>query len=298
MVVPPKTHYSSKSDLTACACNCPAVNQCLCPVAPVVSSRPPVGAPAHRVLVVVNGPRPDAVVAAHGGLPDQVRAALDRHGFDKHTVDIDVHTAYEDGASSLPENAHMTYVAVFLGGSKYDVTDNAPWMIAMADWLRRHVGRLPILGICFGHQILGHALGGTVEKNVKGWEQGSYTLERTNNSMSVCDPLVNQLPVVLPVQLQHGQSVTRLPKGAISFYNTPTEANQFVRFAPMAYGVQFHPEFDGATMRTYLSVCGMSGVNRALKFDTPVDTELATSIIPRFTELAIAFATSTHCYCE
>jgi GMP synthase (glutamine-hydrolysing) len=258
------------------------------PSAATPKKLPPPPAP-QRVLVVVNGPKPEIVRKNHGSLEEQIRVALDRTGLTAHRVIIDVVTTYESDVSPLPEDTSV-YAAVILGGSKFDVTDRAPWMLMLEAWIQRHVGTVPLLGICFGHQIIAHALGGEVANNPKGPEAGTYTVARRPDAFvsASADPIASRLPASFPVHLLHGQSVVKLPPGAVSFYDTALEANQLVRFAPMVYGAQFHPEFTPGTISTYVPFTSCWRVlNTADKTCNDTNCHLANDIIGRFVALAI-----------
>lgn len=61
-----------------------------------------------------------------------------------------------------------------LTGSVHNAYDDYPWILALVDWIRScEARRKPLVGICFGHQIIARALGGVVEKSHKGWGLGS-----------------------------------------------------------------------------------------------------------------------------
>jgi GMP synthase (glutamine-hydrolysing) len=97
---------------------------------------------------------------------------------------------------------------------------------------------LPLLGVCFGLQLLGHFLGGKVEKGEKR-EYGKGTLRVTD---SFC-PLFANLPESLQVWNSHGDKLTKLPKGFKSV--AVTENSQFAAIEDRErkmFGLQFHPE--------------------------------------------------------
>ncbi|CAE6893697.1 glutamine amidotransferase-related protein [Vibrio sp. B1FLJ16] len=65
-----------------------------------------------------------------------------------------------------------------LTGSVHNAYDDLPWILALVDWIRSCEARKkPLVGICFGHQIIARALGGVVEKSHKGWGLGSYEVK-------------------------------------------------------------------------------------------------------------------------
>src|ERR1041385_4634624 len=97
---------------------------------------------------------------------------------------------------------------------------------------------IPVLGICFGIQLLAQFLGGKVEKGMKR-EYGKGTLKVTD---SFC-PLFANLPETLQVWNSHGDRLTQLPKGFKSV--AVTENSQFAAIENRdrkMFGLQFHPE--------------------------------------------------------
>jgi len=142
---------------------------------------------------------------------------------------------------------------VVITGSAAMVTDRLAWSEYTAHWLldaMKHC--VPILGICYGHQLLAHALGGYVDYHPRGREMGTKMIHRA--PAAVDDELFNRLPEHFPAHVTHMQSVLRLPPGAEVLAWSPFEAHHAVRFAPRVWGVQFHPEFSGAAMSHYIRI--------------------------------------------
>lgn len=141
--------------------------------------------------------------------------------------------------------------AVVITGSAAMVTDRADWSERTARWLPGVVARgIPVLGICYGHQLLAHALGGEVGANPRGREIGVVDVEL--NEEGARDPLFDGIGPSLRVSASHRQIVLRLPDGARRLASNALDPNQAFAFGARAWGVQFHPEWDHEVVRAYL----------------------------------------------
>jgi GMP synthase (glutamine-hydrolysing) len=131
------------------------------------------------------------------------------------------------------------------------VTERRDWSERSADWLREaaHAG-LPLFGICYGHQLLAHALGGEVGDNPAGREMGTIALDL--RPPAVHDPLFAGLPPRFPAQASHLQTVLRAPDGATVLAQSTQDACHAFRWRDHVWGVQFHPEFSSTHMRGYV----------------------------------------------
>lgn len=95
----------------------------------------------------------------------------------------------------------------------------------------------PVLGVCYGHQLMAHALGGRVEKMKKTINK-KRKLEITKKS--VLFKKVGKAPIVW---MSHGDAVTRLPKGFKSTAQTTETQNAAMECKEKnLFGIQFHPE--------------------------------------------------------
>ncbi|HVL76575.1 MAG TPA: glutamine amidotransferase [Noviherbaspirillum sp.] len=191
-------------------------------------------------------------------------------------------------ACDLPDPGLLAGAAVT--GSAAMVTDREPWSESLVPWLRHAVeARLPILGICYGHQLLAHALGGEVAYHPRGMEIGTVQIRKT--AAAVDDPLFASLPRIFPAQAVHSQTVLGLPAGAVRLAENEHDAHHAFRFGACAWGVQFHPEFDAEAMHGYID---KFATDLAARGRSPEDlraqvgmTAQAASILQRFARLAL-----------
>ncbi|MGE4544512.1 MAG: glutamine amidotransferase [Pedobacter sp.] len=148
--------------------------------------------------------------------------------------------------------APKTLQGVVISGAHAMVTDGSPWMTHLKKWLAELVAAsVPVLGICFGHQILAQALGGVVDYHPRGREVGTVDVRLTADVDA--DPLFAGMPEAFTAQVFHAQSVRQLPPGARVLAGNDFEPHQAVAYAERAWGVQFHPEFDARIMRAYIA---------------------------------------------
>jgi GMP synthase (glutamine-hydrolysing) len=140
--------------------------------------------------------------------------------------------------------------AFVITGSSSSVTERAPWMLRAEALVRGiEAARVPLLGICFGHQMIAQALGGEVKKNPRGRELGTVRVERLLD-----DPLFARLPRSFDVNAAHVDAVAVLPPHAEVLATTALDPVAAFRVGDRVKAVQFHPEYDADVMRAYLQI--------------------------------------------
>jgi GMP synthase (glutamine-hydrolysing) len=180
-----------------------------------------------------------------------------------------------------------TVCAAVITGSHAMVTDTDTWIEETAAWLRQAIDReLPILGICFGHQLLTRALGGRSGWNPEGREIGTVEVTLTGEGQK--DPLFQGLPCTFPAQVTHRQSALTLPPGASLLASSAEDPHQAFACGS-AWGVQFHPEFSSDAMHLYIETLSTDLSDEGLvpeRLHQAVrPTPTAASILKRFVQL-------------
>ena len=196
-------------------------------------------------LILETG-QPVAPMRRHGSFAHWIRVAAGLERDEAVVVDV-------EGGDPLP--TRDGFAGTIVTGSAAMVTDRHDWSERSAAWLREaaHAG-MPLLGICYGHQLIAHALGGTVGDNPSGREMGTIQLDL--HPPAAADPLFSGLPLQFPAQATHLQSVLRLPVGATVLAKSAQDHAHAFRWGEAVWGLQFHPEFSTTHMRGYIRARG------------------------------------------
>jgi GMP synthase (glutamine-hydrolysing) len=190
---------------------------------------------------------------------------------------------------ALPDPAQVSGAVVT--GSHAMVSHREPWSETTAAWLAQLVARdTPVLGICYGHQLLAHALGGEAGDHPQGAEVGTVTV--TLDDAAATDALLRGLPAQFPAHAVHWQSALCLPEGAVRLAGNDHEPVHAFRAGEHAWGVQFHPEFDADVMRGYIDQLAdglaRAGTDPAALREQVVPTDAAASLLGRFARIVEA----------
>ena len=136
-----------------------------------------------KLLIISAGPGMDEVRNIYGHAIDWISSFLS-----DPLLDVTINHIYKNETFD-----HFQYDAWIITGSASSVTDNHQWISTLKDKINyAYNNSIPMLGICFGHQIISKALGGEVAKNTKGWEIGSFKVHFNKKGKLVdfnCDGL-------------------------------------------------------------------------------------------------------------
>jgi GMP synthase (glutamine-hydrolysing) len=236
-------------------------------------------------------PRPLAIIKA-GETLDALR---DRHGDFEHWIaaglgdtSLPVMVLDPRRGDTLPPPAAIS--GAIVTGSHAMVSQREPWSEATGAWLAQLVAHgTPVLGICFGHQLLADALGGEAGDHPAGLELGTVQIELQPEAAD--DPLVRDLPKRFDAHVVHRRAL-RLPDGAVRLAGNDFEPMQAFRVGKNAWGVQFHPEFDDDAMRGYVDHFAESlraeGIDAAALRERVKPTASAGGLLARFGRIAEA----------
>lgn len=175
-----------------------------------------------KIGILLTGHAPETLLPEGSDYDHMFADLLSGHGFTYETF------AVVDGI--FPANARVCD-AWLITGSKHGAYEDHPWIPPLEALIRDiQSAGLPMIGVCFGHQIIAQALGGTVEKFSGGWAVGPQSYE------------INGTPMTL--MAWHQDQVTTLPPDSRVIGSNDFCANAALLIGENILTIQPHPEFD------------------------------------------------------
>ncbi len=187
-----------------------------------------------KLTIVQTGDVPEPIRAQFRPYPEMFYRMFDAAG---ESFDYDVVRAH-DGAP-LPDPTRLE--GIIVTGSPAGVYDDFPWLDPLRDFIRRaYAAKTPMVGICFGHQIMAAALGGDVRKSEKGWGIGRHVYDVVERPAF----LGGQRPQ-FAVAVSHQDQVITPPAEAEVFLRSDFTPNAALLYRNgRAISFQSHPEFE------------------------------------------------------
>jgi GMP synthase-like glutamine amidotransferase len=186
----------------------------------------------RRITIVEAGLVPDKYRVRYGSFPEMfermIRTADASVQFD--VVSVAVGEALPDPKSSQ---------AILITGSVAGVYDDLDWIAPLEDFVRAaYAAEKPMVGVCFGHQLIAQAMGGVVRQSEKGWGIGRHVYQVTPDNGVIED-------AELAIACSHQDQVITPPPTARTILSSPFAPHAGLLYANgAALTVQPHPEFD------------------------------------------------------
>jgi GMP synthase-like glutamine amidotransferase len=184
-----------------------------------------------KITIIETGVVSPANRALHGSFPQM---------FERLLGEADASASFAtvrlmDG-EALPDPARLE--AVLLTGSPAGVYDDLDWIAPLERFVRAaYEAKIPMAGICFGHQLIAQALGGTVRKSEKGWGIGRHVYDVVPGN-----GVIDGDKIAIPAS--HQDQVIEPPAGATTIFHSEFTPHAGLLYANgMTFSVQPHPEF-------------------------------------------------------
>jgi GMP synthase-like glutamine amidotransferase len=191
-----------------------------------------VGSGEMRIGILKADETPDELIHVHGRYEDFYIKLLAPYNFDFAVYSV-LHGVFP---SSVDEAKGW-----LITGSRHSVWEDELWILRLKEFVREASGsRTPLVGICFGHQVIASALGGKVERSKEGWNVGPAAYKRASTGK------------VQNVLVWHQDQITICPQGAKVLASSPSCQNAILQYGETIKTFQCHPELDPAFMKDLL----------------------------------------------
>ena len=216
--------------------------------------------------ILQTGLAPDALTDQMGDYPDMFARLLAGHGFTFRTFRV--------VEGQFPADV-TTCDGWLITGSRHGTYEDHPWIAPLEQFIRdSFAAHVPMVGVCFGHQIIAQAMGGTVERYAGGWAVGAQDYDFDGKTLTL--------------NAWHRDQVTQAPVDATVVAHNDFCANAALLYDDRAFTVQAHPEFQPAFIDGLIKTRGKGLVPdevmaaASAKLDLPIQDQTMANQIAAF----------------
>lgn len=202
-----------------------------------------------KIGILLTGHAPDELEPHYGNYISMFETLLSGQDFE--------FSGYKIVDGEFPDSVHDAD-GWLITGSRHGVYEDHKWIAPLEDFIRATVSEnIPLIGVCFGHQIIAQALGGKVEKFEGGWAVGRQVYDFVGTEIAL--------------NAWHQDQVTELPPGAITIATNDFCKNAAILYGDRALTVQAHPEFSADFVDGLINTRGRGVVPEAT-LESAIDT--------------------------
>jgi GMP synthase-like glutamine amidotransferase len=187
-----------------------------------------------QIGILQTGQSPDALKPVHGDYPDFFETLLAGRGLTFRRFHVE--------AMDFPASVHDCE-GWLITGSRHGAYEDHPFIAPLEGFIRdAYAAGIPVVGICFGHQIIAKAMGGRVERYAGGWSVGPTEYDFGGETVTL--------------NAWHRDQVTEVPPGAEVIASNDFCANAALLYDDRMLSLQAHPEFGPAFLEGLIRTRG------------------------------------------